>query len=732
MILEQLAESVVFSAGEISPRLRNRRDLSKRQAGVAKLENMVVLVEGGVDRRPGTKFVFPLKNEGELAATIRFLFSTTDSYLLVFNGGAIRFVKNGGYVQSGAAPYEVAMPYLAADLRALRATQSGNEVYLTCAGYAPQVLRRNGPVDWVLVAYAGENGPVDTQNVDTTRTITVSAFTGAAITVTAAGGNLFDPDDVGTIWRIDEKDLSSVPLWAASEAALVAGNQRRYNGNVYEVVSGADSGVNPPTVDSGDFNAGQGKVVWRFLHSGYGLIRITAVGSSTSATADVVSRLPNSVVSPLTTYRWWPPSWSEARGWPDKTTIFQDRLWFFRGDQLWATETDLFYRFLINFQDDGAIASRLRSDAGSLVVAEWAVASGVLVLGMRDGEWLLRATAAAGQVTATDIKPIPGDGTEGSTAHIPAKVDGGVVFIGRDKKRLHFVEFNFQTERLDPQEITLAARHILSGLAIGLTFQRDPNRILWVPTESGELVAFTFMPVESVLGAHRHPMTNGFVENAETIFSADGSQSDTYFVVRRTINGQTRRYIEQLTSFFTPQDLDAPTAEGAWFVDCGLRYTGPATMFVTGLDHLEGQEVAVHADGNGHARKIVAGGRIDLDRAAADVVVGLPIAYRVRSLPFELSTSKGPSKGMSKRATHAVVDVVQGSGGMLASNDGPPTDLVETGGESYAAPRPLFTGPIRTTQFSPAGDEAILEVFGADTMPLTIVGLAPDLDVAGA
>ena len=51
-----------FTAGELSPRLDGRTDLSKYLNGVKKMENLIVHPHGGASRRPGTKFVREVKN----------------------------------------------------------------------------------------------------------------------------------------------------------------------------------------------------------------------------------------------------------------------------------------------------------------------------------------------------------------------------------------------------------------------------------------------------------------------------------------------------------------------------------------------------------------------------------------------------------------------------------------------------------------------------------------------
>jgi hypothetical protein len=99
--------------------------------------------------------------------------------------------------------------------------------------------------------------------------------------------------------------------------------------------------------------------------------------------------------------------------------------------------------------------------------------------------------------------------------------------------------------------------------------------------------------------------------------ATSGGVDQIYMIVRRTINGSTMRYVEQLGDFFEPADPDAPTALGAWFLDCALYYEGAPIKTLTSLVHLEGQEVGVFADGAMQSRKTVAGGTIVLDRAAS-------------------------------------------------------------------------------------------------------------------
>src|SRR5690606_33560682 len=92
--------------------------------------------------------------------------------------------------------------------------------------------------------------------------------------------------------------------------------QRRSDGKVYrcltsEATVSKATGTVQPTHEKGVAADGDGNTIeqfaimagldWEYLHSGFGIVRITAVASPTSATALVLSRLPDAVVGGATT-----------------------------------------------------------------------------------------------------------------------------------------------------------------------------------------------------------------------------------------------------------------------------------------------------------------------------------------------------------------------------------------------------------------------------------------------
>lgn len=105
-----------FNAGELSPRVWRRLDFSKRKHGVKLLENFIPLVQGGVTRRAGTKFVASTKFNNKNTRLVPFEFSTSISYVLEVGDKYIRVFKNGGRLELTSHGSAVANGNFASDL----------------------------------------------------------------------------------------------------------------------------------------------------------------------------------------------------------------------------------------------------------------------------------------------------------------------------------------------------------------------------------------------------------------------------------------------------------------------------------------------------------------------------------------------------------------------------------------------------------------------------------------
>jgi len=62
-----------FNAGELSPSLDGRVDLSKYSAGCKRLENFIPMVQGPARRRSGTRFVNEVKTSANRTWLVKIL-----------------------------------------------------------------------------------------------------------------------------------------------------------------------------------------------------------------------------------------------------------------------------------------------------------------------------------------------------------------------------------------------------------------------------------------------------------------------------------------------------------------------------------------------------------------------------------------------------------------------------------------------------------------------------------
>lgn len=186
-----------FTSGELSPRLDGRVDFEKYYNGCKRLENFIVHPHGGATRRSGTHFVSEVKDSSKKARLIPFEFNVEQAYVLEFGDLYMRVYKDQGVV---GAPYEIATPYLEAELFEIDFVQSADTMYIVHGNHAPRKLTRAGHESWALTQITFIDGPYLPNNTTAT-TITPSGTSGT-ITLTASAA-LFQAGHIGSYWQIN-------------------------------------------------------------------------------------------------------------------------------------------------------------------------------------------------------------------------------------------------------------------------------------------------------------------------------------------------------------------------------------------------------------------------------------------------------------------------------------------------------------------------------------------------
>lgn len=284
--------------------------------------------------------------------------------------------------------------------------------------------------------------------------------------------------------------------------------------------------------------------------------------------------------------------------------------------------------------DADAISFRLAGNNNHPVLGMVALKDLLVLTG--GGEWRMQGDQN-GALTPSAIR---GDQETyaGIDARVPALVIGNtVVYVQARGKIVRDLKFDQQVQGLAGRDLTLLAAHLVNKFTMrAMDFQQSPDPIVWVCRSDGTLLGLTYLPELETLGWHRHDTGAGGRFEAVCIVP-EHDEDAVYLVVSRVIGGDTVRYIERLAS----------RLEARVFLDAAVDTTGPATSTVDGLEHLEGQVVAVYADGKVRASRTVASGAITLDGTYASIVVGLSITADLETL--DLDAAGADIRGKKKR-----------------------------------------------------------------------------------
>lgn len=592
-----------FTGGELAPALSGRVDLARYQTSARTMRNFIAQLYGGAANRPGFRFIYETKTSAKRSRLVPFEFSTVQTYVLEFGDQYIRVYKDGGVIEaSPGVPVEIATTYLEDDIFELKFTQSADVLTITHNDYAPRQLSRTSHTAWTLSSYANKNGPFQDVNTVEAQTVAVSASTGA-VTLTAAGVNLFAAHHVDLLLYLEDANAHTVKPWAPGQIGIAVGAQRRSDGKVYEAIevatggtAGNRTGGNRPTHDEGDAWDGDGSVEssgtyaegvrWRYLHSGFGIVRITAVAGATSASGTVISRVPDSIVTAGNTYKYALAAWGGDQGYPATSTYHSERQAFgataAQPQAYWMTKTGSYTDFGTSIPTvaDDAIS---KSIPGRKVNAiRHMVEVGKLIVLTSGSEWVIAGDGGA--ISPSTI--IQTAQSYNGSSHLPPIVVGDMALYLQDKGSVvRDIGYKYESDNYTGQDLTVLAAHLFAGKQIvDWAFAQVPWSVVWAVRSDGTLLGLTYMKEQQVMGWHRHD-TDGEFESVCCI--SEGREDATYVIVNRTIDGATKRYVERMeTRQFT-------AIEDAFFVDSGLSYDGrdqAGTLTLSGgtaWDHTE-------------------------------------------------------------------------------------------------------------------------------------------------
>lgn len=441
-----------FNSGEIAPELEGRLDLAKYASGARYVLNFIPLDFGGITRRPGFAYIAEAKDHASPPRIIDFVYNDVQAYVIELGELYARFYMLGGQIANTGTPYEITTPFAQADLDRIQYAQSKDVMWLVHGDYQPQTLTRSAHSNWTMADWSSDTGPFLDPNTTTT-TMQPGAVTGS--TTLTASAAYFDADMVGTLFRIEEDNTNGYAMWEPAKAYAL-NDVVRYGSNVYICTDAGTSGAVAPVHTTGKrFDGSPTSAVceWSYLHSGYGVARVTAYNSTTSVNITVLSRLP----STSAVVNWREGAFSNHRGWPSAVSLFQQRLWLAKDQTVYGSVSGDFSDFTPGANADDAVTFTIAARSANPIRA------------LAEGRALYLFTSRrVYAVTGSNGGPIKPDDiiaravtTQGSNGVQPLNVDRAVLFVDQSGKRIQELGFQVDADEDAARDISKLSPHIL-------------------------------------------------------------------------------------------------------------------------------------------------------------------------------------------------------------------------------------------------------------------------------
>lgn len=585
---------------------------------------------------------------------------------------------------AGSGAMTLTTPWPAASLDAIRVDQSADVLFLACTGYQQRRIERRSNDSWSIVTYQPEDGPFRIENTGAT-TITASALSGN-ITLTASAA-LFRSTHVGALFRVTSLG-QKVTVTATAENTFTSaieitgvGDDRAFTlvitgltGTGSTVTLQRSLGVTGIWVDMATtYTANQSTTITDGLDNqtafyrigvktgGYssgtiimtlqtafgsitGVARITTYTTSTLVSAEVFSAMGGTTATDV----WAEGEWSDYRGWPSCVGFHEGRLWWAGKGGIWGSESDGFDAFNPDTVGDSASINR-DIGSGPVDTVNWIVSIVRMILGAQGAEISARSSSLDEPLTPSNFN-LKSASTQGSAAVQACRIDQRAVYVQRGGVRIFEVAFNNESYDYGSNDLTAVVPELGSPGITRMAVQRQPDTRIHCIRSDGTAVVGIFDRTENVLCwlTCTSAGASGLIEDVVVLPSqANAIEDQVYYVVKRTINGATVRYLEKWA-----KETECRGSTLNKQADAFITYTGAPTNVITNLSHLEGASAIVWADGedlspgsDSQTTYTVTSGQITLSAGVtvSNAVVGLGYTGQWKSTKLGYATDQLPS-----------------------------------------------------------------------------------------
>lgn len=437
-----------------------------------------------------------------------------------------------------------------------------------------------------------------------------------------------------------------------------------------------------------------------------------------------------------------PTEWGTGN-YPTLIAFFQQRAVFAgtrdQPQTFWFSKSGQPTHLKVGTNDDDAFKVTLKS--GGVNALRFVLDGESLLVGTAGGTRVLGPSGGNGVMTLRSLDNKPQTET-GAGKVAPVKVGASALFLSRDRRALHEMQYYFEKNRYESPALTELSEHITGAGIVELAYCQFPLSYLWMLRADGQLVSMTWHRQQNVVGFARHKLGGrtaerdwAEVESIAAVFEeGQGAENREvlWLSVKRRVNGADVRHIEILTPRF---DTAFHQKSDAVFVDCSGTYRGTAATQINGFGHLVGEELDILADGAAlPAVQVATDGTVTLPNGRQGTVItaGYGYASQIRTLSPPTPAEGGTGHGKKKRVTQMGVTFLDAA----VLEYGP--DLAQMTAHSFrttetalgSAPD-FFSDYLELPQDDGYSDRGQVWVRARSPLPLTLRGVVADVTAEG-
>lgn len=668
---------VSFTRGEITPRLDARTNLEQYGIGLKTAKNAIIHQEGGISNRMGLEFCTSTKNNDKPSRLIRFVFNSSQTYMLEFGDKYIRFLKDGGliiYPDNYGLTYEgsyelientenlynyklgdltvYADKLIEQDLILYKDTdlsvQYGKVTHLDTENTTLAIdkdeekIAKRGEIVEITSPYAAE----DLQFIKRTQSGDVLTLTHPSyMTKNLSRYSHYD-------WKLEdiifEPNVEAPQNVKAAWTGSVSGNTRKYQylvtavddesneesrrSDVVEVTGHREANWLADEYMTISWDKVEGASEYNIYRSVNGVFGYVGTAEETTFTDENIE--PDlSSSAPISKNPF------KDKNYPSCSGYFQQRKMYANSinnpQTLWSSQTAAINNFNVSRPLIATDAVTLNMDDREVNEIRHLVPMKDLIVLTSNSEWSVNGTDKVFQANPTPAAVI--QSCYGSS-HVEPIVSGSmIIYVQSGGSVIRDLGYDLMSDQYDGDELSLFSNHLFEGKEVKcMAYAKEPYRLAFVVFTDGTAATMTYNKKQKLCGWSPYE-TDGTFEWVDVI--REGLEDVAYFIISREINGQTVKCIER-----TKTRIINDVRYG-FLVDCGLfaEFDTPKKI-IFGLDYLEGKEVIANVNGGVVEGLIVKDGTIELDSPAKTIVVGLPYEFDFQTLNIEGENTQGLKK----------------------------------------------------------------------------------------